>query len=72
VIDSITDRWNVADYSLIGDMLVNPNNAEVAAKHDKNRCQIWKRRKHLLITEYKLIKAVLLELVDASEEKVRR
>jgi|LGVE01.1.fsa_nt_gb hypothetical protein len=72
VIDSITDRWNVEDYPLIADMLMNSSNAEVAVKHDKNRSQIWKRRKHLLITEYKLIKDVLLELVDASEGKVRR
>jgi len=37
-------------------MISEQNNKEVAAKHGKNRSQIWKRRKHLLIEEYKLIK----------------
>jgi hypothetical protein len=47
VIDGLTERWDRQDYSLISHMLSDQNNEEVAAKHGKNRSQIWKRRKHL-------------------------
>jgi hypothetical protein len=50
-------------------MLSDQNNEEVAAKHGKNRSQIWKRRKYLLIEEYRLTKAVVLDLIDATEGK---
>jgi hypothetical protein len=44
-------------------MLQNENNEEVAIKHKKNRSQIWKRRKTLLITEYKALKQVILGII---------
>ena len=69
VIDGLTDRWDRQDYSLISDMLSDQNNEEVAAKHGKNRSQIGKRRKYLLIEEYRLTKAVVLDLIDATEGK---
>jgi len=72
VIDGLTERWDRGDYSLIFDMLSEQNNEEVAAKHGKNRSQIWKRRKHLLIEEYTLIKAVVLDLAGANQGKHRR
>lgn len=67
IIEALTERWNRGDYSLIVDMISEQNNEEVAAKHGKNRSQIWKRRKNLLIEEYKLIKAVVLDLTGASQ-----
>lgn len=72
VIDGLIERWDRGDYSLIFDMLLEQNNEEVAAKHGKNRSQIWKRRKHLLIEEYRLIKAVVLDLAEATQGKHRR
>ena len=69
VIDGLIDRWDQQDYSLISDMLSDQNNEEVAARHGKNRSQIWKRRKHLLIEEYRLTKAVVFDLIDAAERK---
>lgn len=70
VIDGLMYRWDRQDYSLISDMLANTNNEEVAAKHNKNRSQIWKRRKHLFIEEYRLTKAVIFDLIDTSEGKL--
>jgi hypothetical protein len=69
VIDGLTDRWKQRDSSIIADMLSNTNNEEVAAKHKKNRSQIWKKRKHLLIEEYRAAKAVVFDLIKASEER---
>jgi len=69
IIDGLTCRWHRRDYVLISDMLSNQNNEEVAAKHSKNRSQIWKRRKHLLIEEYQLSKAVVFDLIDGLEGK---
>lgn len=64
VLDGITERWNVAAYPLIGNMLTDAGDGEVGAIHNKNRSQIWKRRKHLLIEEYKLLKAVICDSAD--------
>lgn len=72
VIDGLTDRWKQRDFSLIADMLLNTNNEEVAAKHKKNRSQIWKKRKHLLIEEYRAAKAVVFDLIKASEGRQNR
>ena len=72
VIDGLTDRWKQRDFSLIADMLSNTNNEEVASKHKKNRSQIWKKRKHLLIEEYRAAKAVVFDLIDAAERKQGR
>jgi len=63
VLDSISSRWNQKDFSLISDMLKNESNEEVAIKHRKNRSQIWKRRKTLLISEYKSLKKVILGII---------
>ena len=64
VIDGLTDRWDASDASLIFDMLGNTNNEEVGDKHGKNRSQIWKRRKHLMVEEYRALKEVLSELAQ--------
>lgn len=64
VLDGITGRWGKGDGLLILDMLSNPHNKEVGIKHDKNRTQIWKRRKHLLIKEYGALKETIVALVQ--------
>lgn len=60
--DGITDRWSSADAELISDMIAFPHNAEVGRRHGKDRSQIWKRRKHLLIEEYRVLKAAILHM----------
>jgi hypothetical protein len=64
VADGLTDRWDVEDALLILDMLGNTNNEEVGLIHDKNRSQIWKRRKHLLVEEYRALKQSIEELAQ--------
>lgn len=61
VMDGIIDKWKVSDYPLISDMLADASDQEVGDKHSKNRSQIWKRRKHLLVEEYQLLKEVVTE-----------
>ncbi len=56
VLDTIILNWKKEDYPLILDMINNDNNSEVGDLHDKNRDQIWKRRKTLMINEYNLLK----------------
>ena len=62
VVDGLTDRWDVADAPLILDMLHDTNNEEVGLKYGKNRSQIWKRRKHLLIEEYRVLKETIVQV----------
>ncbi len=72
VIEGLTDRWNPQDYLLILDMIANQDNEFVARKHKKNRSQVWKRRKHLLVKEYGAIKAVMFDMIEAVEREGRR
>ena len=67
VFDSLIAEWREKDYPLISDMLINDSNEEVGAKHEKNRSQIWKRRKHLRIDEYKILKEVVFDLIKDSD-----
>jgi hypothetical protein len=62
VLDGLTGRWDIGDGPLILDMLANPHNGEVGAIHGKNRTQIWKRRKNLLVEEYRALKETIIEL----------
>lgn len=63
VVEGLDERWQQDDYALISAMLRESNNETVASEHGKNRSQIWKRRKSLLIEEYRLIKEVILDVV---------
>ena len=65
VLESLIGRWSRADAELIRDMIANPHNGEVGRLHGKNRSQIWKRRKHLLVEEYRALKAAILDMPDA-------
>ncbi len=62
VLDGLANRWDRGDGLLILDMLANPHNEGVGIKHGKNRTQIWKRRKHLFIEEYRALKEAIVEL----------
>jgi hypothetical protein len=70
--EGLAERWGRRDYPLILDMLSIPSNEEVAVKYGKNRSQIWKRRKNLLIEEYQLIRTVALDLIDTEGEKAKK
>ena len=56
VLDAIILNWKKEDYLIIYDMIQNENDSEVGELHGKNRDQIWKRRKTLMINEYNLLK----------------
>jgi len=56
VLSGITDRWKTDDFTLIHDMIRNENDQEVGDIHGKDRSQIYKRRKTLLVKEYTLLK----------------
>jgi len=64
VIDGLILRWKPDEGPLILDMVNNTNNENVGNKYKKNRTQIWKRRKHLLIDEYRALKETVLELAE--------
>jgi hypothetical protein len=56
VFDSITQKWKHGDFGLILDMIRNENDQEVGEKYGKDRSQIYRRRKTLMIHEYNLLK----------------
>jgi hypothetical protein len=72
VIDGLIARWDRKDYRLVSDMLSTRVNEEVAAKYGKNRSQIWKRRKHLLVEEYLATKSVVFDLIAAAEGRRKK
>ena len=63
-LDGIIQRWSRKDYSLIWSMIRNENNAEVGAEFGKNRDQIWKRRKTLMIKEYNQLKDFIFTYIE--------
>ncbi len=60
-IEGLIARWDPRDGPLIFDMIANTNNEEVGKKYGKNRTQIWKRRKHLLIEEFRALKEAIFD-----------
>nr|VFK12310.1 MAG: SatD family (SatD) [Candidatus Kentron sp. LPFa] len=64
VIGGLIERWHTQDASLVLDMLHNTSNKEVGVIYAKNRSQIWKRRRHLLIEEYRSLKESIAEMVQ--------
>ncbi len=61
VLDSIILGWKRTDFSLILSMINNENNQQVGDQFGKTRSQIWKRRNTLMIKEYNLLKALVLD-----------
>ncbi|MEX0720705.1 MAG: SatD family protein [Balneolaceae bacterium] len=63
VLDAIILSWKKEDFPLIISMIESDNNSEVGKKHGKNRDQIWKRRKNLMVNEYNLLKDFILTYI---------
>lgn len=63
LIEGLTGMWNPKDYNMIHDMIINSSNKEVGLKYNKNRSQIWKRRKTLGIEKYITAKKLLFSLI---------
>lgn len=66
VLDGITERWKKDDFTFILDMIRNDNDQEVGEKHGKDRSQIYKRRKTLMINEYNLLKESIITYINPS------
>ena len=66
VFDSITQRWKKEDFSLILDMIQIESDQEVGEKHGKDRSQIYRRRKTLMIHEYNLLKESIKTTIQMS------
>lgn len=64
ILDGITVRWKKDDFSLILDMIKNDNDRKVGEKHQKDRSQIYRRRKTLMINEYNLLKDFIFDFVN--------
>lgn len=60
VLDGIIERWKKDDFILILDMVRNNNDQEVGEIHGKDRSQIYRRRKTLMVREYNLLKKFIL------------
>lgn len=64
VLDGITERWKQDDFLLILDMIRNDNDREVGEKQGKDRSQIYRRRKTLMINEYNLLKESIITTIN--------
>ena len=64
VMFALTRDWKPKDAMLLFDMMRISNNEVVAAAHNKNRSQIWKRRKNLFVDEYVSLRDIALELAE--------
>jgi hypothetical protein len=69
--EGLIDRWKPKDGSLIAEMIADTDDADVGARHGKNRSQIWKRRNTLLIEEYRAVADAARELADRASEETR-
>ena len=61
LLESLIDKWKHIDYPIISEMLVNDNDHNVGKKFEKNRSQIWKRRRSLRIEDYNTIKTLIYD-----------
>lgn len=64
VLDGIMESWKKDDFALIVDMIQNSNDRQVGDKHGKDRSQIYRRRKTLMIHEYNLLKASIIQSIN--------
>ncbi|MEX2602460.1 MAG: SatD family protein [Balneolaceae bacterium] len=68
VFDGITERWKQDDFLLILDMIRNDSDQEVGEKNNKDRSQIYRRRKTLLINEYNQLKQFILTYINPTSK----
>jgi hypothetical protein len=66
VVDGISGRWKKDDFSLLLDMITIENDREVGEKHGKDRSQIYRRRRTLMVNEFNLLKKVISTLTKPS------
>lgn len=64
VMASLTQGWQHKDAQLIFDMIANDDNTAIGTKYGKNRSQVWKRRRHLHIDDYRALRQIAIELSD--------
>lgn len=64
LLESLIEKWKHSDYPIINEMLINENDHKVGEKFEKNRSQVWKRRKSLRIEDYKTIKTLIFDLIQ--------
>ncbi len=65
VIESVCGRWSPKDYAIIQAMIYEKKDQSVGDLFEKTRQQIYKRRKTLMIEDYRALKELVL---FASEE----
>jgi SatD family (SatD) len=68
LVELLTNRWKRKDCNLVKELLASENNSDVAAKLDKDRSLIWKRRKSLHIEEYMILKNLVYDSVALFKE----
>ncbi|MCX7044556.1 MAG: SatD family protein [Candidatus Sumerlaeota bacterium] len=69
VLDGLASRWKPCDYALVQCMLRNSSNQDVAKEFGKDRSQIWKRRKQLHIEEFRILRSLVLSLIEKEDAK---
>lgn len=67
LVESLVSCWNKKDYIFIKEMLCNDDDKSVAEKFNKNRSQVWKRRKTLRIEDYSILKKLIYNQIQTFE-----
>ena len=67
VVDSITDVWQGAESHQIADLLDQPSNNALAQAWKVARSTAWRRRRSGRVEDYRLLKEVVMDLVDREE-----
>lgn len=67
--EGIEDRWKRRDDAFILSLLQSDNDADIGRKMDKDRSQIYKRRRTLLTDEYSSARTAALTLAQLIDEQ---
>lgn len=59
LVELLSNYWRPVDCDLIQELLLTDNNFDVAEKLGKDRSLIWRRRRHLRIEEYQILKELI-------------
>ena len=60
----ISGRWKEKDFALVGDLLETSDIAKVAARHDRDKSSVYRRRETLMIEPYQALTRALLTLAS--------
>ncbi|MEO0981509.1 MAG: hypothetical protein AAFX03_02525 [Pseudomonadota bacterium] len=66
----ISGKWSARDHQLVAAMISDPSDARVGDRFGKNRSQIWKRRKTLMIDSYIALRDAILAAARLVDEAV--